>query len=84
LNDAQRKELGVKSGVLIEALQPSASRDGLRVGDVVTTMNNVEITSAKQFKDVAAALPAGKPVALLVRRGEAAQFILIRPKAIGE
>ncbi len=84
LNDAQKKELGVKSGVLVEALQPSASRDGLRVGDVVTTMNNVEITSAKQFKDVAAALPAGKPVALLVRRGETAQFILIRPKASSE
>lgn len=84
LNDAQKKELGVKSGVLVEAVQASAERDGLRVGDVVTTMNNVEITSAKQFRDLAATLPAGKPVALLVRRGDAAQFILIRPKAIGE
>ncbi|NNM63307.1 MAG: DegQ family serine endoprotease [Burkholderiales bacterium] len=84
LNDTQKKELGVKSGVLVEAVQGPAGRDGLRVGDVVTTMNNVEITSAKQFKDLAAALPTGKPVALLVRRGDAAQFILVRPKATGE
>ncbi len=84
LNDAQKKELGVKSGVLVEAVQGPVSRDGLRVGDVVTTMNNVEITSAKQFKDLATSLPAGRPVALLVRRGDAAQFILVRPKPVGE
>ena len=84
LSDAQKKELGVKSGVLVEALEPFASRDGLQVGDVVTTLNNTEILSAKQFKELAAGLPPGKPVALLVHRGNAAQFILIRPHAMGK
>ncbi|MHB0919428.1 MAG: DegQ family serine endoprotease [Thiomonas delicata] len=84
LSDAQKKELGVKSGVLVEALEPFASRDGLQVGDVVTTLNNTEILSAKQFKELAAGLPPGKPVALLVHRGNAAQFILVRPHAMGK
>jgi serine protease Do len=84
LNDAQKKELGVRSGVLIEALQAPASGDGLRVGDVVTVMNNIEITSAKQFKEIANSLPPGKPVALLVRRGDTAQFILVRPSPLAK
>ncbi|MDE2255434.1 MAG: PDZ domain-containing protein, partial [Betaproteobacteria bacterium] len=84
LNDAQKKELGVRSGVLIEALQAPASGDGLRVGDVVTVMNNIEITSAKQFKEIANSLPPGKPVALLVRRGDTAQFILVRPSHLAK
>ena len=82
LNDAQKKELGVRSGVLIEALLASAGREGLRIGDVVTVMRNVEITSAKQFKELADALPPGKAVALLVHRGDAAKFILVRPSPI--
>ena len=51
---------------------------------MVTTLNNTEILSAKQFKELAAGLPPGKPVALLVHRGNAAQFILVRPHAMGK
>jgi len=42
-------------------------------------MNNVDIKDAKQFDAMAAKLDAKKAVVLLVRRGDASQFLVIRP-----
>lgn len=79
LTDAQKSELRVKGGVLVESVEGSASRVGLRQGDIVLSLNNVDITSAKQFDQMVAKLEKGKNAVLLVRRGDSAQFVPIKP-----
>jgi serine protease Do len=80
LNDAQKRQLGVSSGVLVEAVREGAARDGLRVGDVVLAVGNTAVSSATQFNAISAQLPVGKQVAVLVRRGESGLYVLIRPQ----
>ncbi len=81
LNAQQRRELDVKAGVMVVAVQPGAARSGLRVGDIVTLVNNAEIRSADQFEHLVSRLPVGKPAALLVQRDHAAQYVLVHPRA---
>ncbi len=80
LNDAQKRQLGVSSGVLVEAVREGAARDGLRVGDVVLAVGNTAVSSAAQFNAISAQLPVGKQVAVLVRRGESGLYVLMRPQ----
>ncbi len=79
LSEAQKKELKLKSGVRVEAAEGAASRAGLREGDVILAIDNVEITGAKQFESVVAKLDKGKAVTALVRRGEWVNYLVIRP-----
>ena len=79
LNDAQKRELKVKNGVRVDTAEGIAARAGVREGDVIVTVDNVEITGAKQFDVVMAKQDKSKPVTLLVRRGEAANFLILRP-----
>jgi serine protease Do len=50
----------------------------LRAGDIITQLNSSEIGNAKQFNEAVAKLDPKKDVAVLVRRGEASRFIIIR------
>jgi len=79
LTDAQRRELKVKGGVRVESADGAASRAGLREGDVILSIDNTEIGSAKQFEAVVAKLDKNKPVNVLVRRGEWVNYVVIRP-----
>lgn len=80
LNAQQRSQLGLQDGVLVESLDDPASSAGLRVGDVIQALNDSELTSSEQFASLAARLPQSKPVALLVRRGDSALYVLLRPR----
>ncbi|KNZ31807.1 MAG: serine peptidase [Methylibium sp. NZG] len=79
LTDAQKRELKLKNGVRVETADGAAARAGLREGDVILSVDNVEITSAKQFESVVTKLDKSKSVTALVRRGENVNFIIIRP-----
>jgi serine protease Do len=79
LNDAQKKELKVDGGALIEGVEGAASRVGLRAGDVILRLNNTDVRDAKQFNAMVAKLEARKMAVLLVRRGDASQFVPIKP-----
>ena len=79
LPDAQKKELKVKGGVKVDAAEGAAGRAGLREGDVIVAVANSEVTSVKEFEAVLAKLDKSKPVNVLFRRGEWAQYALIRP-----
>jgi serine protease Do len=72
------KELGLQGGVLVDAVDGLAATAGLRQGDIITQLNSVEVTSAKQFNEAVAKLEPKRDVAVLVRRGEASRFIIIR------
>jgi len=80
LTDAQKRELRVRGGVRVEAVEGPAARAGLREGDVILALGNADITDSKQFAATAAELEkAGKNVSALVRRGDGASWLVIRP-----
>ena len=79
LTEAQKRELKVKSGVRVESAEGAAARAGVREGDVVLSLDNSEVTSAKQFEALVAKLDRAKVVTLLVRRGDVVNFLIIRP-----
>ena len=81
LSDAQKAELKLKGGVKVDAVANGAARAGLREGDVITQVANTEVASVKQFEAAVAKLDKAKPINVLFRRGDLAQFALIRPAA---
>lgn len=79
LSEEQKRELKLKGGVRIDAVDGPAARAGLREGDVILSVGNAEVGDAKQFEAALAKLDKSKPVNVLFRRGEWAQYALIRP-----
>ncbi len=79
LSDAQKKELKIKGGVRIESAIEAAARAGLREGDIILSVANVEISSVKEFEAALAKHDKTKTLLVLFRRGELAQFALIKP-----
>lgn len=79
LPDAQKKELKIKGGVKVDSAEGAAARAGLREGDVIVAIANTEITSVKDFEAVLVKINKSKAINVLFRRGEWAQYALIRP-----
>jgi len=79
LSEAQRKELKVDGGAVVETAGGAAARAGLRAGDVILRLNNTDIKDAKQFNALVAKLEAKKIAVILVRRGDSSQFVPVRP-----
>jgi serine protease Do len=79
LSDTQKKELRLKGGVKVEAVADSAARAGIREGDIIVAIGNTEINSVKEFDSVIAKADKSKTIPVLLRRGELATYLLIRP-----
>ncbi|MBK5205816.1 MAG: PDZ domain-containing protein, partial [Polaromonas sp.] len=79
LTDAQKKELKIKGGVKVDSAEGAAARAGLREGDLIVAIANSEIASVKEFEAVLVKIDKSKATNVLFRRGEWAQYTLIRP-----
>jgi serine protease Do len=79
LSEAQKKELKLKGGVRVESVDGQAARAGLREGDVITAIDNTEVSDAKQFNNLASKLDKSKAISVMVRRGEWTNYLVIRP-----
>ena len=79
ISEAQRKELKLRGGVLVEGVEGAAARAGLREGDIILSVDNVEVASIKQLQAQLAKLEKAKLINLLVRRGDAVSFVLVKP-----
>lgn len=77
----RRQQLRIKQGVLVDVADGAAARAGVRPGDVVLALNNQDVGSARQFNEMVAKLDRNKTHVLLVRRGDSAQYVPIRPLA---
>jgi len=79
LTEAEKRDLRVKGGVKVDSVEGAAARAGLREGDVILSVDNVQISDAKQFGGVVAKLDKAKRVTVLVRRGEWVNYVVIQP-----
>jgi len=78
LNEAQKAELKVEGGLLVEDVKGAAARSELQRGDVIMAIGNVEIHSIEQFNEVLKKVPQGRNIALLVRRSEGTIYVPIK------
>jgi serine protease Do len=78
LSEARRKELKVEGGVLVESAQGAAARAGIRAGDIILAVNNQDVKSVEQFRELLGQFEKGRIVALLVRRGANSLYIPFR------
>ena len=79
LGDAAKRELKLKGGVKVEAAEGAAARAGLREGDVILQLDNLDINDLKQFLAIAAKVEKARAVSVMVRRGEWVNYLVIRP-----
>ena len=79
ITDAQKKELKIKGGAKVDTAEGVGARAGLREGDVIVAVANTEVASVKEFEAAVAKADKAKTINLLFRRGELAQFAIIRP-----
>jgi len=69
----------VRGGVIVDSATDGAARAGIQEGDLILAVANMEVGNVKEFESVVAKLDKSRPVSLLIRRGDAAQYVLIRP-----
>ena len=79
LTEAQKRELKVKRGVRVEAAADAGARAGLREGDVILSVGNVEINNVREFESAVGKADRNRPVNMLIQRGDLVQFVLVRP-----
>jgi serine protease Do len=70
ISPEQRKRLSLpEHGVLVEDVgEGPAERAGIRPGDIILKLNNIEVKDAADLKRVIKDLPEGKPVPVLIQR----------------
>jgi serine protease Do len=78
LTPRERRALGVDYGLkVLEVSAAPAARSALAAGDVIVGVGEQRIRSREQFDRLLAAQPKEEPLALLVRRGEAALYVAL-------
>jgi S1-C subfamily serine protease len=81
LEPAEAGRLGVAGGLRIEAvaLESPAAQAGLRLGDVILAVGNVEVRRAGQLQAAIETAPAGEPATLTILRDGERRAVEVRP-----
>lgn len=79
LSDADKQRLGVDSGIKVKAASAPAAQSGIAEGDIILQINNHDDLDASSYQRIVKSLSAGKNAALLVVRGNNAQWVLVKP-----
>jgi serine protease Do len=81
VNEQVRKKyaLSTRRGVVVESVTGRAAREaGIQQGDIILSMNNVEVQDLSHFNKLVTELPADKTVAMLVHRNTGPIFLALR------
>lgn len=79
LTEQQKQNTGVESGVVVrEVRQGPGAMVGLRPGDIITSLDNQPVDSAKTFEQLADKLPTNRSVSMRVIRQGRASYITFR------
>ncbi|MBI5450639.1 MAG: DegQ family serine endoprotease [Gammaproteobacteria bacterium] len=78
-SEQQAEYEDLQQGVFVTQVDNGAgAHAGLRRGDVIVKLNNVDVKDAQQLKKIVDELPAGKSVPILVMRRSGPVFLAIR------
>ena len=81
LSDAKKKDLNIKGGVEVTGLGDGPlARAGIRPGDVIIRVADVDITGVKQFEALVKGLDVNKAVPVFIRRADSTLVVPVRPK----
>lgn len=78
LNAEQRRQLGVKYGVLVQNVQGPAARAGITGGDVILAVKNTPVSNVAQFENLLSGYHSGQTAALLVKRGDNSLYVPLK------
>ena len=81
INENRRRALGgPEGGVIVSRIESDAAfRAGLRIGDVILTINNESVEDTESFDQIAQSLPDDKAVALRVMREGITRYLAYSP-----
>jgi serine protease Do len=80
LTDKQRTDLKIKGGVRVDASEGQAGRAGIRAGDIILALANVQVNNVKDLEAAVAKADKTKNIGAEVRSGELTRIIVIRPR----
>lgn len=80
LTDEERTEQSLENGVKVTESADAGASAGIAAGDIVLTVGNTEVSTAKQFVALVKKAGEGKPVGMMVQRNGQTQWVLVRPK----
>jgi serine protease Do len=63
----------------VDVAVDAAARAGIREGDLILAVANSEVASVQAFEALVSRLDKSRPLSLLIRRGNAVDFVTIRP-----
>jgi serine protease Do len=65
--------------VQVTEVEEPAATAGINVGDVILTVNAVDVTGPEQFAKLVSQLPKTQASALLILRGNETQWVTVTP-----
>lgn len=78
VDTATQQQWKLKGGALVDAVEGAAAKAGLRSGDVLLAIDNVEILSVAQAKQVFDQRQSMRALSVMIRRGEWVNYVVIR------
>jgi serine protease Do len=81
LTKQEKNQLDLDYGVLVVQIQANsaAAKAGIIKGDVLLLLNKKKVKNVKTYKSLVESLKKGRSAAVLVRRGNGAQFLVLKP-----
>ena len=80
LTEEQRKKLDLpKDGIMVKEVKPGPGGEaGIRKGDVILIVNNINVESVSQFEQILGELPRNRSVPILIQRRGAPTFLAFK------
>ena len=79
LKAEERRERKLPGGVLVTSATAGAARAGVQEGDVIVALGNQPVANVRDFERVLSGWDKVRAVPVMIRRGDWAQYALIRP-----